>query len=192
MLLKQSLQLRKVLDDDRNGNLTASHGGQELIKLIRQGDIGKLVHDEMHMHGQSAAVNRVGLIVELLKQLGIKHTHDEIEGAVIIGNYGEYRRFLFADLPQIHFITLGNARQRIQIELFQTGDQGNLNGFQRLGTAGVVRPIILEGDMLRVPFLQSLKKLVENGLVFLIAGLISPARIISITMEKFCSSGGAS
>ena len=99
LLLEQGFQLRKVLDDDGDGNLTASHGGQELIKLIRQGDIGKLVHDKMHMHGQSAAVNGVGLIVELLKQLGIKHTHDEIEGTVIIGNYSEYRRFLFADLP---------------------------------------------------------------------------------------------
>lgn len=122
LLLEQSFQLRKVLDDDGDGNLTASHGGQELIKLIRQGDIGKLVHDEMHMHGQPATVNGVGLIVELLKQLGIKHTHDEIEGTVVIGNNGEYRRFLFADLPQIHFIALGNAGQRIQIELFQTGD----------------------------------------------------------------------
>ena len=122
----------------------------------------------MHMHGQSAAVNGVGLIVELLKQLGIKHTHDEIEGTVVIGNYGEYRRFLFADLPQIHFIALGNAGQRIQIELFQTGDKGNLDGFQRLSAAGVIRPIILEGDMLRVSFLQSLKKLIENRLILLV------------------------
>ncbi len=65
----------------------------------------------MHMHGQPAAVNGVGLIVELLKQLGIEHTHDEIEGAVVIRNYGEYRRFLFADLPQIHLIALGDAGQ---------------------------------------------------------------------------------
>ena len=168
LLLKQSLQLRKVLNDDGNGNLTASHGGQELIKLIRQSDIGKLVHDKMHMHGQSAAVNGVGLIVELLKQLGIKHTHDEIEGAIVIGNHGEYRRFLFADLPQIHFIALGNAGQRIQIELFQTGDKGNLDGFQRLSAAGVIRPVILEGDMLRVPFLQSFKQLIENRLILLV------------------------
>ena len=111
LLLEQSFQLRKVLDDDGDGNLTASHGGQELIKLIRQSDIGKLVHDKMHMHGQSAAVNGVGLIVKLLKQLGIEHTHDEIEGAVVIRNYGEYRRFLFADLPQIHLIALGDAGQ---------------------------------------------------------------------------------
>ena len=46
-----------------------------------------------------------------LKQLGIEHTHDEIEGAVVIRNYGEYRRFLFADLPQIHLIALGDAGQ---------------------------------------------------------------------------------
>lgn len=143
LLLKQSLQLRKILNDDGDGNLAASHGGQELIKLIRQSDIGKLVHDKMHMHGQSAAVNGVGLIVELLKQLGVEHTHDEIEGTVVIGNYGEYRRFLFADLPQIHFIALGNAGQRIQIELFQTGDKGNLDGFQRLSAAGVICPVIL-------------------------------------------------
>ena len=77
----------------------------------------------MHMHGQSAAVNGVGLIVELLKQLGIKHAHDEIEGTVVIGNYGEYRRFLFTDLPQVHLVALGDASQRIQIELFQTGDK---------------------------------------------------------------------
>ena len=83
-------------------------------------------------------MNGVGLIVELLKQLSIKHTHDEIEGTVVIGNHGEYRCFLFADLPQIHFIALGNAGQRIQIELFQTGDKGNLDGFQRLSAAGVI------------------------------------------------------
>ena len=97
----------------------------------------------MHMHGQSAAVNGVGLIVELLKQLGIEHTHDEIEGAVIIGNHGEYRRFPFTDLPQIHFVALGDTGQRIQIELFQTGDKGNLDGFQRLSASGVICPVIL-------------------------------------------------
>ena len=168
LLFKQSFQLCKILNDDGDGNLAASHGGQELIKLIRQSDIGELVHDEVHMHGQSAAVNGVGLIVKLLKQLGIKHTHDEIEGAVIIGNYSKYRRFLFADLPQIHFIALGDTCQRIQIELFQTGDKGDLDGFQRLSAAGVICPVILEGDMLRIPFLQSLKKLVENRLIFFV------------------------
>ena len=72
LLFKKGLELGEVLDDDAHGDFTAPHGGKQFVKLIRQRDIGELVHDEMHMDGQPAAVYHIRLIVELLEQLGVE------------------------------------------------------------------------------------------------------------------------
>ena len=63
LLFKQSLQLCHVLNDDRHRDLSASHGGQQLIELIREGYIGELVHEEMHMNRKPATVDLVSLVV---------------------------------------------------------------------------------------------------------------------------------
>ena len=113
-------------------------------------------------------MDNVRLIIELLEQLSIKHSHEEAEGAVIVRDYGKDCRFLLADTPQLQFIVLCDAGKTLQIELFQTGDQGNLDGFQGFAAAGVIAPVILQGDMLRIPHFQPFKEDIQRGLVCLV------------------------
>lgn len=122
----------------------------------------------MDVYRQPAAMDNVRLIIELLEQLSIKHPHEEAEGAVIVRDYGKDRRFLLADAPQLQFIVLCDAGKTLQIELFQAGDQGNLDGFQGFAAAGVIAPVILQGDMLRIPHFQPFKEDIQRGLVCLV------------------------
>ena len=55
-----------------------------------------------------------------------------------------------------------DTRKRGQIELFQTGHKGDLNGFQRLTAAGVVGAVVFQRDMLRVTHFQPFKQLVQR------------------------------
>ena len=43
----QSPKLCHVLDDDRDEDLSGSHRRKQLIKLIRKGNVRKLIHQEM-------------------------------------------------------------------------------------------------------------------------------------------------
>ena len=113
-------------------------------------------------------MDNVRLIIELLEQLSIKHPHEEAEGAVIVRDYGKDRRFLLADTPQLQFIVLCDAGETLQIKLLQPGDQGNLNGFQGFAAAGVIAPVILQGDMLRIPHFQPFKENIQRGLIGLV------------------------
>ncbi len=56
IVLEQRLDLSHVLDDDGHADLTAAHGGQQLLKIVRQRDVGKLVHHEVNVDGEPAAV----------------------------------------------------------------------------------------------------------------------------------------
>ena len=62
LLFKQSLELCKVLDDDADGDLAAAHGGQQLVKLIGQGDVRKLVHHEVNGNRERTSVYMVSHI----------------------------------------------------------------------------------------------------------------------------------
>ena len=95
------------------------------------------------MDGQPAAVHDICLIIQLLKQLGVEHTHDEIEGAVVVRDHGINGRFLLAQAPQLHLIVLRDTGQRIQVELLQPGDQGDLDGFQGFDFVSLLRATLL-------------------------------------------------
>ena len=168
LLVKERFQLGQILEDDADGNFPASHGGKKLIEIIRQGHVGKLVHDKVDMDRQPPAMLKVRLSIELLEQLGVEHSDDEVVGAVTVGDHRKDGGFPFSNFSQLHFIRLGDSRQRSQVELFQMGDQGDLNGFQRLAAAGVVALVVPHGDMLRVFPLQPLEQLVQGGGIFLV------------------------
>ena len=51
LLLKQGLELRHVLNDDRDRNLAGAHGGEQLVKLIGQRHVRKLIHDKVNVDG---------------------------------------------------------------------------------------------------------------------------------------------
>ena len=111
---------------------------------------------------------KVCLSVELLEQLGVEHSNDEVVGAVAVGDHREYGSFPLPNCSQLHFICLANAGQRSQVELLQMGDQSDLNGFQGFAAAGVVAFVVPHGDMLRIFPLQPLKQLVQGGGIFLV------------------------
>ena len=120
------------------------------------------------MDRQPPAILKVRLSVELLEQLGVEHSDDEVVGAVTVGDYRKDGGFPFSNFSQLHFVRLGDSRQRGQVELLQMGDQGDLNGFQGLAAAGVVALVIPHGDMFRVLPLQPLKQLIQGGNIFLV------------------------
>ena len=55
-LNKQGFELCQILQDDTDRHATGTHNRQYLVKIVWQGNIGKLVHNKMAMHGQAAAV----------------------------------------------------------------------------------------------------------------------------------------
>ena len=59
LLFKQRLQLGEVLQDDTDEYATGTHNGKNLIEVVRQADIGELVHQEVNGNRQCAAVNMV-------------------------------------------------------------------------------------------------------------------------------------
>ena len=99
LLFKKGLELGEVLDNDAHGDFTAPHGGKQLVEFIGQGNIRKLVHNEMHMDGQPTAVYYIRLIVELLEQLGIEHPHNKVKTGVIVGDHGKMAVFFS---PKLH------------------------------------------------------------------------------------------
>lgn len=105
---------------DTDAYLTRTHRGEQLVKFVRQRDVRELVHTEMDVNGKPAAVDDIRLVIKLLEHLRIEHSHEEIEGTVVVRDNSEDCRFLFSQAPQLHFVVLGYARKAFQIELFQT------------------------------------------------------------------------
>ena len=60
LLFKQCLELCQVLKNDGHKHTTGTHNGKDLIEVVRQADIGKLVHQKMHGNRQAAAVDVIG------------------------------------------------------------------------------------------------------------------------------------
>lgn len=131
------------------------------------------ITDIMVRAEDAAKVNRIftrfGLAtVDLLEQLSVEHSDDKVVGAVAIRDHRKDGGFPFTNFPQLHFICLGDSRKRCQVELFQMGDQGDLNGFQRLAAAGVVALVVPHGDMLGISTFQPLEQLVQGRHIFLV------------------------
>ena len=81
----------------------------------------------------------------------VEHPNDEIEAAVVVRDHRKDSGFLLPQAPEIHLIGLRHFREGFQVELFQPGDKGDLDGFQGLTAAGVVVAVVFQGDVFRVP-----------------------------------------
>lgn len=84
LLFKQGLELGEVLQDDGNADLAAAHGGQQLVKFVRQRDVGKLVHHKMDVDGQTPSVLVVGEEHEALKKLCVEHADQKIKTRIVV------------------------------------------------------------------------------------------------------------
>ena len=175
LLFKQGLQLCHVLNDDAHGDFPGAHGRQQLVKLIGQGDVCELVHDEVDVDREPPAVPVVGGVVELLEELGVEHSDQEIKGAVVVGDHREDCGFSLPHQRQLQLVILGDGCQGFQVEFLQTGDQRDLDGFQGFAAAGVIALVVLQRDMLRVPKLQPLEENVQRGHVLVVVLLHAAA-----------------
>ena len=104
---------------------------------------------------------------QLLEQLGVQHTDDEVKGTVIVRYNRKYDRLFLTDAPQVQFIVLRDTGQRLQVEFLQSCHQGDLNGFECLGTTGSVVSVILQRDMFRVLHFQPVKEFIQGRMKIL-------------------------
>ena len=162
LLFKQRLQLGYILQDDGHKHIAGAHGGKLDLKVVRQTDIGKLVHQEMDRNWQTAAVLMVGAVKQLLEKLLIQNRHQKVEAGVAVGDQRKQRHPFFTHVLQIQLIRGRQGNEGIQIELLHVGRQRDLNAFQRFGAAGAVLLVILHGDMLRIPHFQPFKEHIQR------------------------------
>ena len=168
LFFKEGFQLGNVLQDDGYRDIPRTHGGQQLVEVIRQAHVRKFIHEKVHRHRQASPVLVVGQMEQLLENLGVQDGHQEIEAGVVIGNQGEQGHFFLSQAGQIQLVCGGEGGEGSEIELFQPGCQGNLDGFQSLGGARAVIPVILHGDVVGLFHLQPVEQLVHRGLVLLV------------------------
>ena len=96
LLFKECLKLCQILKNDADGYATGAHHRKNLVKIIRQAHVGKLVHDEMAVDRQAASVLVVGKIKELLEKLRIKDTDKKVKTRIVVWYQSEQSNFLFA------------------------------------------------------------------------------------------------
>ena len=94
-ILVQFLDLRHVLDNGAARNISGTHGCQ-FPRQTGQVDRRSLVQNKVDMTRQRAMVDLVGAVVQRLKYLGIQQADEEIEGRVIIRDYGIEGAFFLA------------------------------------------------------------------------------------------------
>ena len=96
LLFKECFQLCQILKNDADRYATGAHHRKDLVKIIRQAHVGKLVHDEMAVDRQTAAVLVVGKIKELLEKLRIKDTDKKVKARIVVWYQSKQSNFLFA------------------------------------------------------------------------------------------------
>jgi hypothetical protein len=165
LLLKQSLQLRHVLQDDGYRNPARAHDGEYLVKIVGERNIGKFVHQEMDVNGERAAVFVVCGVKKLLEQLRVEYADEEIKRYIVIRQDHEQRGLFLAQCRQVKFVRHGQRSEAFKVELLQPCRQRDLNGFQRFARPGAVVVVILHRDVLRLAHFQTLKEFVQRALI---------------------------
>ena len=168
VVLEQRLQLRHILDDDADADFAASHRRQQLFKIIRQSDVGKLVQYEMHMHGKPAVMLSVRREIELLEHLGVEHADQVVEGTVVVRNAAVDDGFLLSDGGNVHFVHVGHAHHIRKVEGGQTDANGNQNGFRSLAGSHLEDAILLHSNVIRIAHGEVLKQIIQIALEILL------------------------
>ena len=154
LLFKQGFQLCHVLQNDADADSSGTHNGKNLIKVIRQRNVCKFVHQEMHRNRQTSAMLGIRRGKQRLKQLRIENRHQKIEAGVVIRQNGKQSGLFLPDAGQLQFIVFRHSGKTVEVEFLQSRRQRNLYRFQRFGRAGSVRLVILHGDVVGVLALQ--------------------------------------
>ena len=125
------LELALRLQHQTRGYLSASDGCHQLFKARNLTNIGALVNQAAHMHGQASAVHIVRLVAQEVEKLGITHGNQEIEAVVRIAHNEEQRRLLVAQRIEFQFVIRRQPTQFGDIEHRQPRAAGNQNAFRR-------------------------------------------------------------
>ena len=104
LLLINAFELALCLKNQNGGDLPASDGRHQLFKVGNLPDVGALVNQASHMHGQAPAVHVIRLFAEQIEKLGVNHADEEIERAVRIAHDEEQRRLAVAQRVQLQFV----------------------------------------------------------------------------------------
>lgn len=130
IVFEQGFQGGDILQDDGGHDVAGAHGGLELAKIVRQGDVAELVHHQPDRDGQRPLVYLVRLIVEGLKRAGVEHTHEVVECAVIVGDDGKDGLLAVPHHAQLHIVPAGDADDLRQDERGQPDGGGQKNTFR--------------------------------------------------------------
>ena len=133
VVFEQGFELGNILQDDRGHDVAGTHGRLQAGITVWQGDVGKLVKHEAYRHGKAAHVYLVRLVVQLLKCLGVEHTHKEIEAHVVaVRDDAEDSLFAFSQLGKLQIVLVGNVLDLPQRERGQTDGGRHKDAFCRL------------------------------------------------------------
>ncbi|CUN24752.1 Uncharacterised protein [Agathobacter rectalis] len=107
-------------------------------------------------------------IIKSLEKLAVDHTYQIIQRGVRIRNTAEKGNFSFAHAGKIQFIGIGQLGDLRQVEGCQTDTNTDQDGLGGLSCRLLVNVVLLDGNAVRVPHLQTVKQNVQRGLVVLI------------------------
>ena len=117
------------------------------------------------MDGQPPLVHMVGLIVQLLDDLGVEHTDEIRERSIVVGDDGEDGRLPLPDLPYVHIVMVGDGADLVHVERRQANGQRDVDAFGGLARRLFVDAVLLDGDMVRVIHAQVVEQHVQRGFV---------------------------
>ena len=110
------------------------------------------------MDGQPPAVEVIRLVAEQIKKLTIHEGGHKIEGAVRIGEDHKQRCLLVAQGIQFQFVIRHQVPQLLDIEGSKSGTAGNQYTFECLARRHLEFAVLLDGEVVRLPFLQLRKE----------------------------------
>ena len=131
IVLVQCLELALRLQNQTRGDFSAANRRHQLFQFWNLPDIGALVDQTTHMHGQSPAVHVVSLVAQEIEKLGITHSNQEIKAVVRIAHNEEQRRLLVAQRIEFQFVIRRQLTQFGDVEHRQPRAAGNQNAFRR-------------------------------------------------------------
>ena len=160
-ILVQFLDLRHVLDNGAARNISGAHGCQ-FPRQTGQVDRRSLVQNKVDMTRQRAMVDLVGAVVQRLKYLGIQQADEEIEGRVIIRDYGIEGAFFLSQGIQVHVIMVGDGLDLRQIEWGQPHGGAYQNTFRCLARRLLEYLILPQGHTFRTLMFHRLKQQIQR------------------------------
>ena len=168
VVLVDRFQLGPCLQHQACADLTAPDGGDQLFQVRDLADVCHLIDQAPDMDREPAAIDIVRFLAEQVEELGVRHTDQEIEGAVRIAHDQEQRRFLIPQGIQFQFVVGRQFPELLDIEYGKPCPAGDKDAFRRLPGCKLIFLVLPDREVLRVLFLQVLKHDIHRVLEFLI------------------------